>query len=102
MRAWMISVDVNRTTEPRGRLLVGAELELAEARENHPNIGVRIARTEAKCLLDVGLGFRAATKQILGGADGPVRAGQVSIQHQCLLAFSNALGRSVCKDFDVS
>ena len=102
MRAWMISVDLDRATEPRDRLLVGAELQLGEAREHHPNKGVRIARTEAECLLDMGLGLRAATKKILGETDVGVRISQISIQRQCLLAFSNALGRAVGEHFDVS
>src|ERR1700749_3828621 len=34
MRAGMISVDLDRATEPRDRLLVGTELQLGEAREH--------------------------------------------------------------------
>jgi hypothetical protein len=47
MRAWMISVDLDRVPEPRDRLLVSAELQLGEAREYHLDIGFRVARTEA-------------------------------------------------------
>ena len=88
------------TAEPRDRFLVGAELQLGEARKHHPNKGVRIARTEAECLLDMGLGLRAATEKILGETDARVRVGQISIQRQCLLAFSNALGRAVGEHLD--
>ena len=63
MRAWMISVDLDRTTEPRDRLLVGAELQLGEAREDHPNKSLRITRTEAECLLDMGLGVLLRARQ---------------------------------------
>src|SRR6476469_8466971 len=102
MRAWMISVDLDRATEPCDRLLVGAELQLGEAREHHPNESLRITRTEAECLLDMGLSVPAATEKILGATDVGVRISSVSIQRQCLLAFSNALGRAVCEHFDVS
>src|SRR5262245_62161123 len=102
MRAWMISVDLDRATEPRDRLLVRAELQLGEAREHHPNIGVDIARTEAECLSDMGLSLFAATEKILCDTDGRVRVGQVSIQRQCLLAFSNALRPAVVENFGAS
>ena len=75
MRAWMISVELNRAPEPRDRLLVSIELELGVAREYHPDIGLRIARTEAKSLLDMALGFLAATQKIFGEADSPVSGG---------------------------
>ena len=48
----------------------------------------------------MGFGFLAATEKILGEADESVRIGQISIQRQCLLAFSNALGRAVCEHLD--
>ena len=75
MRAWMISVYLDRTTEPRDRLLVGTELQLGEAREHHPNKSLRITRTEAECLLDMGVGLRAPTEKTLGETDVGVRTG---------------------------
>ena len=40
----------------------------------------------------MGLGLRAATHKILGETDAAMSVGQISIQRQRLLAFSNALG----------
>src|SRR6516165_3407919 len=62
MRACMISVEFDRAPEPRDRLLISAELQLGQAREQHPDIGLRIARTEAESLLDMALRFLAATQ----------------------------------------
>ena len=69
MCARMISVDFDGAPEPRDRLLVSAELQLGEARESHPGHDFHIARTEAESLLDMALGFLAATQEMLGEAD---------------------------------
>ena len=66
MRAWMISVGLDASTQPCDRLRVGAELQLGEAREHHPTEGLRITGREAECLLDMGLSLLAATEKILG------------------------------------
>src|SRR3974390_1886489 len=50
----------------------------------------------------MGLGLRAATKEILCKTNVGVRISEVTIQRQCLLAVSNALGRAVGEHFDVS
>ena len=48
----------------------------------------------------MGFSLRAATKKILGETDGTMRVGQISIQRQRLLAFSDALGRAVGENLD--
>ena len=48
----------------------------------------------------MGLGLLAATQKILGETDYPVRVSQVAIQRQRLLAFSNALVRTVHKKLE--
>jgi hypothetical protein len=63
MRERKIPVGLDGTTEPRDRILIAAHIEFGEAREIYPDIGVRIARTEAKRLLDMGFGFIAATDE---------------------------------------
>jgi len=67
------------TAQPRDGLLVAPESELGKARELHPHKGVRIARTEAERLLDVRLGFLAATDKKLADTDHWVSTGQTSI-----------------------
>ena len=59
-----------------------------------------IAGREAERLVDVGLGFPAATEKKLRPADENVSVGQISIQRQRLLTFGDALGRAVCMDLD--
>jgi hypothetical protein len=61
MRKRIVSVDLNRATEQRDRLLGAGEEELRESRERHPQVGVRIARAKAKCLLDMSLGYAIPT-----------------------------------------
>jgi hypothetical protein len=50
--------------------------------------------------MDMGLGLLAAAEKILGETDYCVRVGQVVIQRQGLLAFSNALVRAVLRRLD--
>ena len=69
MRERKISVHLDGATQPRDRLLVGTKQQFGEAGIHYPAIGVRIARTEPKCLLYVVLGFLAATHSILGETD---------------------------------
>ena len=73
---------------------------LAKPTNMHPPEGGDIAGRETERLVDMGLGFRAATQKKLGQTDERVRAGQISIQRQRPLAFSNALGRAVRKNLD--
>ena len=49
--------------------------------------------------MDVGLGFGAATDIDLGKTDPSMRMGQIAIQRQRLLTFSNALRRAVCENY---
>src|SRR5260370_11446952 len=72
MRERKISVHLDGATQPRDRLLVSAKQQFGEAGVHHPAIGARIARTEAKRLLDMALGFLAATHIILGETDSSV------------------------------
>ena len=61
MRKRIVSVDLNRATEQRDRLLGAGEEELRESRERHPQVGVRIAWAKAKCLLYMSLGYAIPT-----------------------------------------
>ena len=74
-----ISVGLDGATQPRDRLLVGAEVQLGDACERQPEIDECIARTEAERLLDMSLGFLAATGDVFGETDLTVSVGQISI-----------------------
>ena len=50
MRCRIISVGLDRPSKPRDRLLLTAEVVLRDARDGHPDISHRIARTEAQGL----------------------------------------------------
>ncbi len=71
MREGIIAVGLDASAQPSDRFGIGAELQLGEADEHHPPEGKDIARREAKRLVDMGLGFRAATQKILGQTDQP-------------------------------
>src|SRR5271154_5307067 len=58
-----ISVGINRPPIPRDCLLPTAEVEVREARPAHPNVSIRIARTEAQSLRNVSLCFFGATDE---------------------------------------
>ena len=81
-----------RPAELHDRLLVVAEMQLGQAREQHPEIAVRIARLEAKRLVDMSLGFLGATDEIFGETDLSVSGGQISIQRQRPLGIRQCLG----------
>ena len=65
----IISIGLDRPAKPRDRLLIFAEVELRQAREIHPDISHRIARTEAQGLSNVCLGFFGATDKDLTSSD---------------------------------
>jgi hypothetical protein len=88
MRERKIPVGLDGTTKPRDRILIAPHIEFGEPREIYSDIGVRIARTEAERLLDMGLGFLAATDEIHGLTDHCVGVCQISIQRQSLLTMS--------------
>jgi hypothetical protein len=63
IRCRIISVDLDRLSEPCGRLLVTTEIVLREACESLPGVGTGIARTEAQGLADMSFCFFGATKE---------------------------------------
>ena len=100
MRGGKISVDLDATAQPSDRFLVGMSCNLAMPTNIIQLVSEDIARREAKRLVDMGLGLLAATEKIFGKTDERVRAGQISIQRQRLLAFGDALSRAVRKNLD--
>ena len=61
----VVSVGLDRPAKPCDRLLITAELVLRDAREIHPAVSPRIARTETQGLGDVGLGLFGAPRDLL-------------------------------------
>ena len=80
MRGGMISVGFDASAQPSNRFHVGAEKQLGETDVHQPPVGVVIARREAKRLVDMGLGFLAATEKKLGETDEAMSVGQIAIQ----------------------
>ena len=87
----IISVGLDRPSIPRNRLLVTAEVELRHARDIHPDVSHRIARTEAQGLGNVSLCFFGATDKNLTKSDKGMGAGEISIQRQRMFTFGDAL-----------
>ncbi len=95
MREGQIALGIDAPAQPYDRFRVSTEKRLGATQKHHPPKRVDIVWREAERLVDMGLGFRGTTKQILGKTDASIRAGQISIQRQRLLALSNALRRPV-------
>ena len=66
VRLRLISIELDGIAQSRHGLLVAAESELGVAREVHPDIGLRIARAEAKGLFDMSFSLFGETGDILG------------------------------------
>ena len=91
MRCRIISVDLDRLSEPCDGLLITTENVLREACESLPGVGIGIARTEAQGLADVSLCLFGATKEYLTKSDKGMGAGKISIERQCMFTFGDAL-----------
>ena len=68
-----ISVGLDRPSKPRDRFFRTAEVVLRIARERHPDVGLRIARTEAQGLGNVSLCLLGATNEDLTKPDDSMR-----------------------------
>src|SRR5208282_189449 len=100
MIQWKVSVGVDRPSQPRNRLLVVAEMEFRVARGAQLKIGQSVAGTKTDRLLDMSLGFLAATDEMFGNTYKTVSEGQISIERECALAFGNAPSGAICEDLD--
>ena len=87
----IISVGLDRPSEPPGCLLKTAQSGLRDASETLPGMGIRIARTEAQGLANVSLRLFGATDKNLTKSDKGVGAGEISIQLQRTFTFGDAL-----------
>src|ERR1700677_1470665 len=102
MRLGNISVGFDRPSKPRDRFLPNAEVALRCARDGHPHVSHRIARTEAQGLGNVSLGFFGATEKNLTKSDVGMREGKISIQRQRMFAPGDALCRALGENLDYS
>ena len=79
-----------------------AEMELRAARDAHPDVSHRVARTEAQGLHNVSLGFFGATDKNLAKSYNGMGVGEISIQRQRMLAFGDALRGALGEHLDKS
>ena len=98
----IISIGLDRPSKPRDRLLPTAEVELRKAREIHPGVRLRIARTEAQRLGNVSLCFFGATDKHLTPSDTGMSVGEISIERQRMFTFGDALCRALGENVDKS
>ena len=92
-KMWLgiIPVCLYRPPKARCRVLPAAEVEPRHARDSHPEVSQRIARTEAQGLGNVSIRFFGATNKDLTSSDNGMGLGEISIQRQSVLAFGDAL-----------
>jgi hypothetical protein len=64
--------------------------ELCEARSAHPDVSIRIARTEAQTLCNVSLCFFGATDENLTESDICMGVREISIKLKCAFTFGDA------------
>src|SRR5260370_37271181 len=69
MGDWVVSVGFNRPTQPRGCLLVAAEMQVGDTHEMHPEIHPTVARGEPDpafglCLIDISAGERRLSQRL--------------------------------------
>ena len=74
---------------------------LRDARECHPDVSHRIARTEAQGLANVSLCFFGATDENLAKSDKGMGAGEISIQLQRMFTFGDALRSALGQYLDI-
>ena len=102
IRMRKISVGLDRSSTPLDRLLVTAEVVLRHARLRHPDVGQRVARTEAQRLGDVSVSLFGATDINFTHSDQRMGGGKISIEPQRVLTFGDALCRALRQYVDKS
>src|ERR1700677_163859 len=85
-----ISVGLDRPPVPTDRLLPTAGAEVCEARPAHPDVSIRIARTEAQTFGDVSLCFFGATDENLTEANISMGVRKISIKLKSAFTFGDA------------
>src|SRR5271166_862798 len=85
----------DRPSNPRGRLVVTAEVVFRHAHGSHPGVGHRIARTEAQGLANLSLGVFGPTDKNLTESDKGMGVGKISIQRQRMFTFGDTLSRAL-------
>ena len=95
-----ISVHLDRPPTPRDRLLPTTEVKFREARPAHPDVSIRVARTEAQTLRNVSLRFFGATDENLAESDIRVGVRKISIKLKRVFAFGDAFCGSLCPYVD--
>ena len=74
---WKIPVGLDRSSTPRDRLLVTAEVVLRHARVIHPAVSQRIAWAETRCLGNVSFCFFGATDMQLTKPNKGMGGGEI-------------------------
>src|ERR1700683_5499216 len=95
-----ISVALDRASQPRDGLLVGAKVQFGGACGQHPMKGEIVPRRKAERLFDMRLGFIRAAAEILANAHQSVSSRQVWIERQRPLTFGDALDRAIGADLN--
>ena len=70
-----IAIGLDASAQPGNGRGVGVEMDARHAGPHHPSVSENVARREAQRFEDMGLGFRSATKNILGHTDPTVSIG---------------------------
>jgi hypothetical protein len=73
----------------------------SDARLSEPDVGRRIARTQAQRLADVSLGLFGATGKDLAKSDERMGVSEISIQRQRMFTLGNAFEGALRQDLDI-
>jgi hypothetical protein len=95
-----MSIGLDRPPKQPDCLIVTAKVKLPTARGSHPDIGRRIARTEAERLRNVSLCFSRSSYKNLSQSNSKMGAREISVQLQRVLTFRDALPRALGQYLD--
>jgi hypothetical protein len=82
-------------------LLAITQVIFRNAGFSQPHVSRWVARAQAERLANVSLGFLGATGKYLAESDVGMSVGEISIQRQRMLTFSDALKRALRQDLNI-
>src|SRR6516225_5590655 len=95
MSKGIVWVQVHRASIQIERFLVSTKIQLGVTHPRHPDVGIRIAWTDAQCFKFVALSLLRMTVVKLDETNQRVGGGKVRIQHQRSIELFNSLGLTV-------
>src|SRR6266576_5130298 len=95
-----IAVGFDASSEPSDGFGIRTELYLGPTHTKNPPVGTDITRGETESLEYMAFGFGSLTHYTFAETNSAMNVGNIGIEQQGLLAFSNPLGSAVRKHVD--